>query len=378
MTTGLLLTYLLQTIQLETSLLVTILWAIYPPLKEAGLDPLSQLLFWPPNLLADGLATIKAGDSALILGPRRSGKTTLMRAIANACQRDHTIISMTARMEVWDLLRIIASTKPRPDAAVERQVRSTLFHIQEGFREAIDAVFPEEAFVLFIDDFDFAIGRDGDFWTHFLGILQSSRPKLSLVLCSDPAALSIADNSNTTPSRTFPGYRVLHLAPWPADIVETFIRNTSPTNRYTDGDFPRTLAQLLAPAWPYEVLSVLFAIDQLGDLSPTSIERVLDDLTLRMYGPEPIEKRVKEVVSSREFDAARQLLHAFGLGANKLTLTEASDRSSGRLAEHDFARAGQRLATLSFLQFITPRSLQPLTGLVRRKLQLDYAGSSKS
>jgi len=335
---------------------------------------LPQLLFWPPTLLADALAVIERGESVLILGPRRSGKSTLLRAISEACRRENMIIGMNARMEPWDLLRMIAPDKR--SSIIEQQARAALTTVPAGFQNAIEAIVPSQQFLLLIDDFEFALDRNGEIWTTFLEILRSSRPQLSLVICSDPAAL-IYQSAKATGSRFFPGYRILHLTPWPADLIENFIRTIDPDGKYRDGDLPHTLAQLLAPAWPYEVLTVLFAVDQLDDRSPTSIERVLDDLTLRMYGPESVEKRVRDVLSPRDSEAARYLLSAFGLGAEKLSLTEASERSGGRIAEHDFVRAGQSLASLSFLQFITPRSLQPLTGLVRRKLQLDYAGTAK-
>lgn len=284
------------------------------------------------------------------------------------------IIGMNARMEPWDLLRIIAPDKR--SSIIEQRGRAALTTIPAGFHNAIEAIVPSQELLLLIDDFELALGRNDDTWTTFLEILRSSRPKLSLIICSDPAAL-VYQRAQATGSRTFSGYRILHLAPWPADLIENFIRTADPDGKYRDGNLPHTLAQLLAPAWPYEVLTVLFAVDQLDDLSPTNIERVLDDLTLRMYGPEPVEKSVRSLLSPRDSDAARYLLSAFGLGADKLSLSEASERTGGRIAEHDFVRAGQRLASLSFLQFLTPRSLQPLTGLVRRKLQLDYAGTAK-
>ena len=249
--------------------------------------------------------SVRVGRNVVVSGPRRSGKTSLLyhiRIEAEASPErwlqgktrsvlflDGQALDHEARL-VQRLSSLLPDEQNSPKELLALSSRSDEKLLLSLFRELLntfDRIGHEV--LLLIDEVDLPLHhRSTGAWRQILGELFR-HPATRLIVTAD--ALNLDDLLDG-----FPSNRITHveMTRWSAGEIRALIERTPLYEVIGEAKAAR-LSQILAPAWPIEVMLVLRQISEDGTFDEPNLGRLLDEHQVTDYGIGLVDRTLRRL-----------------------------------------------------------------------------------
>ena len=275
-------------------------------MREASVDPRIDFPTFQPasgtqylpryEIEQDIWKALRSGKDVIVSGPRRSGKTSLLRSICDRGAEEHALWSESGP-DREKIVCYVDAQHPRPErqlcdrlaAVLPKAIRPTaaLLARSGGADDELLTHYLHEVLgalqragidvLLLIDEVDLPLRRsEPDLWRYFLNLLFRNGD-ICLVVTAD------AQNVDALGIRGLDGKRAriqnIELRPWNEREIRTLIKRA-----ISDESLVISLSKALAPAWPIEVMLVIHHLIEEGVPNASEFASLLDDPELTEYG----------------------------------------------------------------------------------------------
>lgn len=338
------------------------------------------------------LNELEQGHDVILLGPRRSGKTSLIMTVENELRErlnNTKVIYSDLRGErnIWSLLSKVSpedrftSILGETKYSTERNTDKAHVLTQEIFEKALEI---DGKIILLLDEVGYFLNDDhaSDLMIMFLEFC-GRHPRITLLLSGEALEInqliSHLQRSTTDFQRRS---KTIALQPLTRVQIAEFIEFNLASSEVRDNDFSKndleTVASILAPAWPFEVAIVMNALeDTLHDEDTQDFAAKLEQvITLpldRMFSGGSIEMLLENQLPKREIPAANMILDIIASSDRDLTIEDIFDEKKSKHAGSELSVVAKHLKELGIVRFAGEEEfIKPATGLYAYRLKREY------
>lgn len=343
------------------------------------------------------LKELEHGHNVILLGPRRSGKTSLIMTVENELRErlnNTKIIYSDLRGErnIWSLLSkvsagdrftsILGETRYSTEQNTDKAHELT----REVFEKALE---DGGKIILLLDEVGYFLNDDhaGALMIMFLDFC-ARHPKITLLLSGEPLEINqlISHLRRATPDfqkHFLRRSKTIALQPLTRDQITEFIKFNLASSEARDNGFSEsdleTVASMLAPAWPFEVAIVMNALedtlydDDLHDFN-AKLEQAITLPLDRMFGGGSIEMLLENQLPKREIPIANMILDIIASSDRDLTIEGIFDEKKSKHAGSELSVVAKHLKELGIVRFVGEKEfIKPATGLYAYRLKREYS-----
>ena len=344
------------------------------------------------------LNELERGRDVILLGPRRSGKTSLMMTVAEELQQTHkaarTVFSdLRGERNLWSLLAKLSPNDKLNSMLTELtylndqragEVMILASKILETAAEGYKSVY------LLLDEVGYFLQEESttDLFIEFLDLCGQHK-RITLLLSGEALEIS---RILSRARRIHPNYdkiysdrfRSIELQPLNQDQIKLFVESNLDSSEIrklgvSENDLDR-FAEILAPAWPFEVAIVwnqLIEIrdDDKEDDFETDLIRAIATPLLRLTGSRSIEMIIIEQLPKRELSAADTILETLAISKTDITIDDILGIRNPRHTESELLLVAKHLQEIGIIRIEGKQGiLKPATGLLGFRLHQEYGG----
>lgn len=350
--------------------------------------------------LKEVLKAIENGRDVFLLGPRRSGKTSLLRRVRHVLESDQKapkIVSVDLQGErnIWAVLAKLA-----PETKEDSILEHTRFNRNpdpEAMMDLANQVMEEATrrhgrLLLLLDEVGYFIREDEqmELMLRFLEVCLRFE-KVTVLLAGEAFEyqrfISYAAARSANFDRVFSGrFRVIYLSPMnKAEMVE-FVRRLTfkhPEPEYLPSQRNiEDIIALTAPAWPFELLMILNALEEERRDSPNenrhpNLEEVIRQPIRRFYG-HGIEDTLLYGLRKRDIPLAHKIFEMLAETKGELTTEDIANSDKRSFTTSEVTTVAKHLEDLGVLRAIDrDNTLEPLTGLTKLWIKAAYGDDER-
>lgn len=308
------------------------------------------------------------GHTCIVTGPRRSGKSSILMAVAHQLQGREPLLFVSAADR--DPLSVLGAF------ALEERVASSASHVtrfSENPTERLNLLWrrltSDGPFTLIIDDIDRGPTHPATrtAWSDFLR-LASTSPGVRLLVSIDPSSLETWQWSDEW-SWLFERAEIFRIRPWSSAAIHSYVsRYLNISNTPMSPDLADRLAHELAPAWPHEIIQALYRLE---DGEDRSFDAALDAVAESHSRNRSVIDALVAQLNKRNARPAALLLSTMAHARGPVSLEEIAAATSPPVSRSELYDAAKDLESEGVITFDGPDLVNPATALTARKLRID-------